>query len=283
MRFQVPLVCFFLSVSLLAAEAGSAQYYYKDLISAQQSSLLQQRYKTAGIQKISVLSYDPDGTVNKDFLCEQTLKNNFRESETLTSSIATGKSWLNTYFDDSMDVVRSVDSGADAITSTEYSYTPDGNLSTLRTYTKANDTTVYTNLEVHIWQYKDGIPTGVLRVKNNTDTTFVLFTTDTSGNITEESSVRNGLLVEHFYYYYDDQQRLTDIVRYNDAKKRMIPDYMFSYDNQGHLEQMTVVQAINSDYRVWHYEYGPNKLKSKALCYDKSHQLMGSLVYNYEH
>lgn len=283
MRIQVPLVFFLLSLSLLATEAGSAQYYYKDLISVQQSSSLQQRYKTAGIQKVSVLSYDPDGSVNKDFLCEQTITNNFRESETLTNSIATGKSWLSTYFDDSAMVIRSVDSGTDAVTASDYTYTPSGELLAIRTYAKNNDTSGYNNVELHIWQYKDGIPSGLLRIKNNTDTTFVLFTTDTSGNITEESSIRNGLLVEHYYYYYDDLQRLTDIVRYNDAKKRMVPDYMFAYDDKGHLEQMTVVQAINSDYMVWHYQYGPNGLKTKELCYDKSHQLMGSLVYNYAH
>jgi hypothetical protein len=282
MRIQVPIVFSILSVFLLATEAGSAQYYYKDLISAQQSSSLQQRYKAAGIQKVSVISYDPDGSVNKDFLCEQTLKNNFRASETLTNSIATGKSWLNTYFDDSLAVIRSVDSGTDAITATEYTYTPDGNLSTLRTYAKTNDTSGYNNLEVHIWQYKDGIPTGLLRIKNNTDTTYVLFTTDSSGNITDESSIRNGLLVEHYYYYYDDLQRLTDIVRYNEALKRMVPDYMFAYDDRGRLQQMTVVQAIHNEYLVWQYEYGSNGLKSKELCHDKSHQLVGSLVYNYE-
>jgi YD repeat-containing protein len=282
MRPQPAITLLFaLALLFLAVSAASAQYYYRDVLSAVQSRTQQQLYKASNVRKVTVHSNDPDGTENKDFFCEQSLNAEGTEMETLTGSPATGKSQLTTYFDKDAHVIRSIDSSDASVTITQYTYDASGNLLSIN-IDAHTDSGRYRTQEAHVWQYSaDGKPTGLLRIKNGDDTTFVLLQTDSLGNVTDEASVRNGELVEHYYYYYDDDHHLTDIVRYNEQVQRMVPDYMFAYDDQGNLGQMIVVRAIHNDYRIWRYLYNPNKLKFKELCYDRDHRLIGSIAYTY--
>jgi hypothetical protein len=117
-------------------------------------------------------------------------------------------------------------------------------------------------------------------LKNGTDTTFVTVKSDAEGHVTDEQTYRQGVL-EHYYYYYDDAGHLTDIVRYNIQKGRMIPDYMFEYSDAGLLDQMTIVQVLDANYLVWRYEYADSGLRTKELCYDRSKELVGSIRYEY--
>lgn len=272
-------------------QAASAQYYYKDVLSIRESVQQQQLYSQNRIRSVQIQSFDPDGTENKDFLCHQSVTSDYTVLETESGSIATGKSTLETTFSNDADhskVLRSEDSSRDAVTTTLYTYDARGSVasitSTSRTAdTSTTDTTNFSSTEAHLWQYDAaGHPTQMLRIKNYADTTFVRFQLDDKGNVSDEISVRKGATTEHYYYYYDDNHHLTDIVRYNTHLAQMLPDYMFEYDaTSGKLSKMTVVEAINSSYLVWYYEYNPDGLRVKEFCYDKSKQLIGTIGYTY--
>lgn len=269
----------------LACRCASAQFYYKDVLSTQETGAKQQVYKTNHVRKVTVRNYNPDGSENKDFVCEQTLNPSFTSVATLTGSSATGQSLLTSYFDDSTRLIRSVDSSATSATITVYTYTSTGSLLSIRSDSHTtNDTVHYNNktVEVHTWQYgPSGQPAAMLSIKNGSDTTWVTLKTDDQGNVTDELSYHQGGVLQHYYYYYDDTRHLTDIVRFNTQLQRMVPDYMFEYSPSGSLDQMTIVQVLDNNYLIWRYEYDDNGLRVKELCYDRSKELVGSIGYEY--
>jgi hypothetical protein len=273
-----------LALLLALCQCAPAQFFYKDILSTLEPGVKQQVFKATHVLKVTVHNFNPDGTENKDFVCEQTLGPTYHTLETLTSSQATGKSFLTSTFDDSSRLIRSLDSDANAITTTVYAYGPSGNLTSIHVESRANNDTVrYISSEVHLWQYNAaGHPFYMVKIKDGTDTTFVQLKTDDQGNVTDELSYRQGSPLEHYYYYYDDAHHLTDIVRYNTQKQRMMPDYMFEYDGDGRLAQTTTVQVLDNDYLIWRYEYDSNGLRTKELCYDKSKEPQGSIQYEYQ-
>jgi len=272
-----------LCLCLPALQTASAQYYYKDVLSIEQSAQQQKEYKKNRVRVVSIRSYDPDGSENKDFFCQQSISSDFTSLEISSGSPATGKSTLTSLFDADLRVIRSIDSSSGSVTTTLYTYDTAGNVATISSDSRTTDSLYYSTREAHIWQYTpDGHPSGLLRIKDDKDTTVVRFISDTKGNVSEEVSTRKGKVTEHFFYYYNDNRELTDIVRYNPRLDRMLPDYMFEYNESGKLSQMTVVQAIQSNYLVWYYEYDPRGLSVKAFCYDNSKKLLGTIGYSYQ-
>ena len=264
----------------LAYSSASAQFYYKDVLSTQETGARQQAYKNNHVHKVTVRNFNADGSENTDFTCTQEVSPD--RVLTLTSSSSTGQSFLTSWYDGSSRLVRSLDSGAYAVTTTTYTYTPTGSLQSIRNESHTNNDTVhYSTTEVHTWQFSaSGHPVSMTVLKNGADTTFVTVKTDAKGHVTDEQTYRQGVL-EHYYYYYDDAGHLTDIVRYNIQKERMIPDYMFEYSDSGLLDQMTIVQVLDANYLVWRYEYADSGLRTKELCYDRSKELVGSIRYEY--
>lgn len=274
-----------LAMLCLGASTVSAQYYYKDIIGTKESNAKQELYKENKVRKVIVRSYAADGNEDTDFVCNQSLNADYSQLKTLTDAPSIGHSQLTSYFDGTSRLVRSVDSNAIAVDTVEYVYNASGNLQSVSSAAGANnpDSGWTSSREQHIWQYNAaGQPTGMLKIKEGRDTTVVSLQLDAQGNVTDEVSQRRGSPEEHYYYYYDDSHRLTDIVRYNKKLQRMLPDYMFEYDESGRLAQMTVVQAINSNYTIWRYLYGSNGLRTKEICYDKTKQPVGSIGYSYQ-
>jgi uncharacterized protein RhaS with RHS repeats len=136
--------------------------------------------------------------------------------------------------------------------------------------------------EQHLWQYDaQGRPSGMLKIKNGSDTTFVRFTTDEKGNIAEEHSSRKNIQLPTVYYYYDAAHHLTDIVRYNLKAQKLLPDYIFEYDENNRLISMLIVPEGTSDYMKWLYGYNDKGLKIKEACFSKQKQLLGRIEYQY--
>ena len=115
-------------------------------------------------------------------------------------------------------------------------------------------------------------------VKNKTDKTPILFMTDEKGNISIEKNTKTG---EKYYYYYDVKNRLTDIVHSSEFTEKLLPDYMFEYDESGNMTQMISTEEGSSNYFIWRYSY-ENGLRSVEKCYSKEKRLMGSLQYEYK-
>ncbi len=122
----------------------------------------------------------------------------------------------------------------------------------------------------------------MLRIKNKSDTTLIQFKLDEQGNVVEEQSIRKNVKSDPVYYYYDAQNRLTDIVRFNQKARRLLPEYMFEYSSANQVIQKITVPSNNSDYLIWRYQYDASGLKIKEAIYNKQKQLSGKIEYVYQ-
>ena len=74
-------------------------------------------------------------------------------------------------------------------------------------------------------------------------TTAFVFSTDEKDNIAIEKNTKTG---DTYYYYYDNKNRITDVVRMNQFNQKMLPDYIFEYNNAGLIAQMTTTEEGGS-------------------------------------
>jgi hypothetical protein len=254
-----------------------SQYYYNDIITTQQTNKQYLLLKNNHVQKVSALSYEANGELTDNFMLEQQISAN-NTIATTTEYPSTGKS-VSTSFYENDKVVKTINNGENIESTTTYTYNAN-NLETLTT--QVQDTFMNnSSQEAHQWQYEDNQPVKMLLIKDNKDTTVVEFVKDEQGNIGEEHWRKNGRLVEKYFYYYNDQHQLTDIVRFNARAQRLLPDFLFEYDNNGTLIQLTQIPQGSDNYLVWQYIYLPNGLKQKELCFNKQKQPLGRIEYSY--
>jgi hypothetical protein len=132
-------------------------------------------------------------------------------------------------------VLKTVDSSEAIISTTEYQYDGSGKLFLVKS-SSTDSARRINETEIHRWEYNNGLPVRMLRLINNSDTTVVDFKVE-GGNVAEERSTRRGIKAEPVYYYYNASSRLTDIVRFNNKVKRLLPEYMFEYGPDGKVIQ----------------------------------------------
>lgn len=270
----------FLSIFVFAAIAVQAQYYYKDIIGTRESANLIKTYQKAGVTRVSVNSYDADNTRDDDFLITQTFSKPHIALRTVTRNGTAGESVLTSLADADGRVVKTIDSSANLTSISEYSYDEAGRLQSIKS--SSTDTSkAITQTEAHLWQWANGQPFRMLRIINNTDTSIVDFKLD-GGNIADERTTRRGVKTDSVYYYYDAQNRLTDIVRFNNKAKRLLPAYMFEYSADGNLIQKITVPSNSSEYLIWRYQYNADGLKIKEAIYDRHKTLNGKIEYQYD-
>ena len=120
------------------------------------------------------------------------------------------------------------------------------------------------------------------RIINKKDSLEVRFVTDENGNVIEERNFRRGVLADPVYYYYDERNRLTDIVRFNYKANRLLPDYLFEYDeNDRVIQKITTTSGKNLGYLTWRYLFDEKGLKTKEALFNKDKQLQGRIDYSY--
>jgi len=270
-----------LPAALLIGFALHAQYYYKDIVGTKESSDLIKTYQKAGVSRVNVASYDADNTRNDNFLVAQTFSKPHATLRTTTHDGDNPESVLTSFADSAGRVIKTIDSSANLVSVTEYSYDNAGRLTVMKNVSTDTAKSL-TETELHQWEYKDGLPARMLRIVNGTDTTYVDFKVD-GGNVVEERSTRRGVAEEPVYYYYNNQNRMTDIVRFNNKAKRLLPEYMFEYAADGKLIQKITVPANSSEYLIWRYQYDTAGLKTKEAIYDRNKQLNGRIEYQYAH
>lgn len=266
---------------LCFAIAANAQYYYKDIIGTKETTDLIKNYRNNKVSRVVLNSYDAENTKVDDFYVEQVFSTSDQMLRTISRSGVTNESVLISYADANGNVIKTVDS-SETITSTSvYNYNTDGMLQSVTS--SSTDTAHSVNqVEEHRWEYNNGKIVRMLRIKDNKDTAYVSFKTDDKGNIIEEQSLRKGLASEPVYYYYDNNNRLTDIVRFNNKAKRLLPEYMFEYSPANQVIQKITVPANGSDYLIWRYQYDNKGLKIKEAVFDKHKQLTGKIEYLYQ-
>jgi hypothetical protein len=262
------------------ALTSNAQYYYKDIISNKQLVAEMALLKEQKVHTISLKSFEDDGSPSEGFFCEKKINKKYTTVETFSRSYITASSVFTSFFDDKGLLLQTIDSSDIASSTSAYSYTPEGLIKNIVTENHSSDDDFNTAIrEEHLYQYNEaGVPVKMIRIKNYTDSTVILFSADENNNVAIEKNAKNG---DTYYYYYDNKKRITDVVRLNPYNKKMLPDYMFEYNNAGLITQMTTTEEGSSYYFTWKYTY-ENGLRVTEKCYSKERRLMGSITYEYK-
>lgn len=272
---------FISSLFIFFTIGAKAQYYYKDIIGTKETADLIKSYRNNKVSKVILNSYDAENTKNDDFYVEQIFSAQEQMLRTITRSGVTNESVLISYADASGNVIKTVDSSENITTTSVYNYNTEGKLQSV--ISNSTDTGHSINqIEEHHWEFNNGKIERMLRIKDKKDTAYVSFKADEKGNITEERSIRKGNISEPVYYYYDSNNRLTDIVRFSNKAKRLLPEYMFEYSPANQVIQKITVPANGSEYLIWRYQYDNKGLKIKEAVFDKHKQLTGKIEYLYQ-
>ncbi len=271
---------FFCLLLLLLIIDGEAQHYYKDIVvvkAAGEKHLLNRMNK---VKSIKFISFDAENNPLEGFSSEQSFTKDFMEVSTSTTTSLTGATFSKSWFNNKDQLVKTLDTSDGVKTITTYEYDINNQITEIANLTtSAGDFIIK---EIHQWQYNNlGKPVKMLKIKNSRDTTFVEFLQDEKGNPAEEKSILNRKKLPTVYYYYNEENRLTDIVRYNRAAKRLLPDYVFEYDEKNRVGSMMVVPEEGSEYQKWYYSYDEDGLKILDACYSKTKTLIARVEYQY--
>jgi YD repeat-containing protein len=263
------------------AITGQAQHYYNDLVATGEQMKKRAVWLQQRVKSVRFNSYDNNNQPIEGFKCEQIVKNNFTEITTITTTALAGTTENTAFFNTAGQLIKTVDTSDGNKTVITYAYDANNRLTNITSI--ATSPGNYSNKEQHLWSYDAaGKPQRMLKIKNNTDTTYITFVPDEKGNPGEEKSIRQGQEQPTRYYYYDDNNRLTDIVRYIPRVKKLFPDYIFEYDAQDRVTSMLVTIEGTGDYQKWLYTYDEKGLKIKDECYSKTKVLIGKIEYKYQ-
>ncbi len=272
---------FCLLFSILTATLAHGQYYYNDLQGALAIGDKMKLYITNNVKSVTGTGIDPQGSRSTDFNewqevnpVQRTWKVTTRNGQNITRQ---------TYqFDAQYKLINILDSTSGAESRTTYQYDQNNNIILIKTVI-ADTTDGFTQSEQHSWIYNaKGKPEKMYRILNERDSMEYRFSTDEKGNITDEQLYRRGQAIEPVYYYYDENNRLTDIVRYNKKLKKLLPDFMFEYDESNRvIQKITTLSTISPDYLIWRYIYNDKGLKTKEALFNKEKALTGRIDYSY--
>lgn len=258
---------------------ADAQYYYSDIIGTKQTNQQYRLLRAFQFKSINAVSFEGNQP-SKDFLLEQIITADGQRIITHSASAGSMESYFISNYQNNK-VNKTVDSSNNAITTVMYEYDNMGKVISTSATSKDFDKT-FTNEERHLWNYNEkGLPEKMIKIKNRTDTTFVIFSYD-DDNVAEEKWTKNNRIIETYYYYYNEKKQLTDIVRFSRKARAMLPDYIFEYDNKGRITQMTQTQSGSANYLVWKYTYNENGMKEKEIVFNKQKEMLGRIEYRYQ-
>ncbi len=257
------------------------QYYFNDIIATQTGNQQYQLLRKNNIHKIAATSYEGDNSITEGFYLEQNLSLDGRKM-TLQSTLSGGQPTLTDRFYDKGRLQKTLTHDGRIENRTDFMYADKGLLQKIVLTTR--DTVQKTGLtEWHEWTYNESAqPLSMLRIKNTTDTTVIDCKVDEKGLVIEEHWQKNNRTVETWYYYYNEKKQLTDIVRYNARLKKLVPDFIYEYDANGRISQMTQISFGSGGYLTWQYTYTDKGLKKNEIGFDKNKQLAGRIEYTYE-
>ncbi|MEI9944895.1 MAG: hypothetical protein WDN26_11840 [Chitinophagaceae bacterium] len=267
-------------ILLLSAVTAKSQHYYNDIVS---NNELINRIKTLvdnKVKSITATGFDPQGAKTADYNEWQEIDadNNMLKVTTRNGQQVTRQFYR---FDKQFRVISVIDSSTDIKSLTAYNY-ENNNLVSIKT--TVNDTLQgLSQSEEHQWKYNSsGKPVKMWRIVNNTDSNEYRFTLDEKGNITDEKQYRRNYAIDSILYYYDESNRLTDIVRYDKKARRLLPDFMFEYDDNSRvIQKITTLSAANPNYLIWRYLFNEKGLKTKEALFNKQKEVQGRIEYTF--
>jgi YD repeat-containing protein len=269
-------------ILLLTGFEGMAQYYYKDILGTRNAMDDRARLLARKVKKIKVHSFENDGTPSEGFFCEKKISSGHASIVTETRSALTGGSLLTASFGIDGRLIQTLDTSEFSATTTRYDYDGSGRVVRIESQSRSSDEDFNTiHGEEHIYRYSgEGNPQKLLVVKNTKDTLVVDLLTDEKGRVTDEIERKPGGL--HYYYFYNEAGRLTDIVKMHPVLKKMLPDFIFDYDDDGLLTRMVAVEeGVSRNYVVWQY-VNNDGLRIIEKCFSKDNKLMGYMEYEYD-
>ena len=271
-----------LILSLALFQLANCQYYYNDIVGAKAFGDRMKDYVTNKVKTVTAVGFDKEGAKTSDFNEYQeingqnnTLKITTRNGQTITRQ---------TYqFDPQFRLTTLIDSSGPIKSVTVYQYNSSGNITSIKNSTLDADSSEFSEGEEHQWIYNsNGKPEKMWRILNGKDSTEFRLTIDEKGNAADEQQYRRGTGINPVYYYYTDNSQVSDIVRYNSRAKRLLPDFMFEYDENGRMiQKITTLSTIRPDYLIWRYGYNERGLKTKEALFTKDKTLTGRIEYQY--
>lgn len=265
---------------LLFVSKAKSQYYYKDLVAATDITHQMKIYTNNNIYKVTSTGYTPNGTTSSAFNETQEVDNKNMQLK-IKTTVNQAISRVTYKFNEHNKLQSIEDSSTGMISISNYLYNKDGKLVEINNVI-SDSSQDFTQTEVHLWIYNNDKPANMWRIINKTDSLEVRFKTDESGNVIEEQNFKKGKGSDPLYYYYDTKNNLTDIVRYNTKAKRLLPDFMFEYDDQNRvIQKITTLSNLSLGYLTWRYLYDEKGLKTKEALFNKEKQLQGRIDYFY--
>ena len=262
-------------------KSSAAQYYYKDIVLTAQASDTWKAYQENRVRSVKIASLEANGEPVEGFACDQVIAADYSEITTTTRSSLTDESVLTAHYSPKGFLKETVDTGNRSKNVTEYKFNEKGQLVSIANHSVAGDSPA-TDSEQHLWTYDEtGKPVSMIKIRNTTDSSFFRFVKDEHGNIAEEHGMHRNLQLPVIYYYYDGSGRITDVVKYNAHAKRLLPDFIFEYDEAGKLHSMLTVPEDTNGYQQWIYDYAQNGLRMKETCFNKKKVMIGQIVYRY--
>ena len=259
---------------------SKAQFFYKDIISTTQAAEELETYQMSGVHNIKINSIESNGEPSEGFFCEKKISKDYKKVTLYTKLNGSSKSILISYFNEKKQLLKTYDSSEIVVSSNEYEYDNKGRLTSIKYTSHSNDDDFVNQItEEHVYFYKEeNLPQSMYRIKNTTDTTIVLFSLDEHNNISIEKETKNA---SKYYYYYNTSHKLTDIVHSNEYKNKLVADYLFEYNAQGLLSQMTTTEDGNDNFSIWKYSYD-DKLKTQERIFSKDGVMLGKMEYEYK-
>lgn len=281
MKYLLMNKIIYLLILVFVWNSSFSQYYYRDILLTNQNTGQINLYKNLQVRSITVKSFDAREPREPAITATQSVNKEFTEMVSKTSSIIGGNSEMRVFYASNGRPLKSTDTTEGFRSETIYEYDDQNRVKKIvnTSYSPGG----VTEHEVHEWYYDEyGAPEKMLKIRNGNDTTYISFELDEEGRIGEEKAVRNGRALPVIYYYYDSRHRITDIVRYNERAKRLLPDIMFEYNDKGKMSAMIIIPEGSSEYQRWVYDYLDNGLKIRERCFDKNRQQMAVVNYSYE-
>jgi YD repeat-containing protein len=266
------------------AQVSEAQYYYKDLVVNRENNARWKSYRDNRVKVVTLNSLESDGKPTEGFVGDQQVSADYLHITTHTKTSGTGDSWIIADYSPQGRLIKNTDTSDTFQNSSEYRYDDKGRIIAIIDTSLETDNH-FKEVELHLWSYDPAhpdMPVSMLKIKNGNDTTIVQFVPDAKGHIGEEHASRRGIALPTIFYYYDADNHLTDIVRYNERARRLLPIELLEYGEEGRVSSALIVpEEGNSFYQKWYYVYDDKGLKVKDFCYNKEKELLGSVEYRY--
>ncbi|MCX6209315.1 MAG: hypothetical protein NTZ59_07350 [Bacteroidetes bacterium] len=258
------------------------QFYYSDIVSIKNTNANYVLCKNSKVKSITVKNVMARTEDENSVAVKEVFKKNWQEKNTQTNMPnGSERTFITTYANDKIS--RKDDDGLNVNSLIRYEYSGN-NLSAIRT--SSVDTSAEFSdgfFEKHLFEYDaQGLPNKMYKIKNNADTTTIVFVKDEANNIGEEKWYRKNDLIETYYYYYNDKKQLTDIVRFNAKYEKMLPEFLFEYNDNNQVVQMTQIPFGSSNYTVTKYTYDEKGLKTLEKIFTKRGDLLNKMEYVYE-